>query len=83
MTENPQYTCTYYQEVKTTTLDSVENFTVTDIQESDSGYYFTLDFDLELNYTNPSTGITQTIDYHYNRTAYLDRSNSFTALRWS
>jgi hypothetical protein len=82
MTENPQSTCPYYQEVRTTTLQSVENFTVTNIRESNSGHVFTLDFDFVSNYTNPSTGVIQKTKYHFNRTTYLDKQDSFQTIVW-
>jgi hypothetical protein len=83
LAENPRNECPIYQDVTTRVLKTVENFTVTNIQVTNSGYSFTLTFDGTLTDTNPSTGVSKNRAYNYSATCYLSNEDGFKAIYWA
>jgi hypothetical protein len=83
LAENPRNECPIYQDVTTRVLKTVENFTVTNIQVTNSGYSFTLTFDGTLTDTNPSTGVSKNRPYNYSATCYLSSEDGYRAIYWA
>ena len=86
--ENSTYSCPsfqdgWYRTINNQNLKTVEHLQIINIQESNSGYSFSLYFDGQMSYPDSVTGATINTKYTYNATTYLNYEGSFMAITWA